>query len=84
MHLVLTTKNNKVSVKLNNRNIVIEHEDLTVSQGFDILLIAVLDKILCRDKMERLSLKNLEIREKMRPGAITSMTLKTVAIALSN
>lgn len=79
---------------------------LTVIRSFDIMLIRTLDKILRKNKIERLSLKSVrgegpvrsprgtcakpglgsriyEISGQMRPEAVSSMILKTVAKALS-
>jgi hypothetical protein len=54
-----------------------------VGQGFDIVLIRVLDKIICDNKMERLSLKSVRIGGKMASGAISSMVLETMAKTLT-
>lgn len=67
-----------VSIELRRGASVIDKEDLTISQGFDTLFIRVLDNILSRNSIDRLSLKSMEIQGKMREGAISSMILLTI------
>ena len=55
---------------------------LTVGQGFDIILIGALDKILHRNRIEKTSLKSIRISGKMATGAISGMILKTITEAL--
>ena len=55
---------------------------LTVGQDFDIVLIGVLDKILHRNRIEKSSLKSVQISGKMTTGAISGMILKTITEAL--
>ncbi len=62
--------------KMNNRLAYVE--TLTIGQDFDILLIRVLDKIFRRNRIERLSLKTVEIGGKMAPGALSGMILRSV------
>jgi len=78
------TKLGVVKIRLRKGGKVVADTHLTVGQDFDIVLITALDKLIRSNKIERLSLKNVKIRGKMRPGAISGMTLKTVAEALNN
>ncbi|OGN03575.1 MAG: hypothetical protein A2655_04765 [Candidatus Yanofskybacteria bacterium RIFCSPHIGHO2_01_FULL_43_42] len=55
---------------------------LTIGQDFDIVLIRTLDKILRSNKIERLSLKSVEISGKMASSALSGMILRSVAKAL--
>ena len=54
---------------------------LTIGQDFDIVLIRTLDKILRKNRIERLSLKSVEISGEMNPHALSGMILKSVAKA---
>jgi len=87
LHLLLTIEYGKVNIQLKTGKtgkVVISHEKLTVGQGFDIVLIKALDKLLRKNRMEKLSLKNVKIQGEVRSEAISGMILKTVAEALKN
>ena len=58
-------------------------ETLTIGQGFDIMLIRTLDKIFRKNRIDRLSLKSVEIRGEMAPNALSGMILQTVARTLT-
>ena len=62
----------------------IDHGDLTISQDLDTLLIVTIDKLLAKNRIDRLSLKRLEIQGKMRLGAVSSMIIKTVKSGLES
>ena len=84
MRLLFNTKNPEIlEIQLVRGKFIIDKTHLTVGQNLDIVLISTLDKILRKNRIERLSLKNVKIRGKMRPGAISSMILKTVAEAIN-
>ncbi len=57
-------------------------ESLTIGQEFDTLLIRVIDKLLEENRMDRLSLKTLEIQGNLKPGTVSSMILNTLISAL--
>ena len=83
MKLIIEVKNqDKLALKLKMGNKTIGHENLTISQGLDTLLIACIDNILARSKIDRLSLKTSEIKGKLRDGAVSSMVIKTIGIGL--
>jgi len=83
MCLLFNLKNQKIlEIQLVENKHVIDKTHLTISPHFDILLIKALDKILSRNKIIKLSLKNIEIRGKMKPAAVYSMVLQTVYKAL--
>lgn len=67
----------------NGNNKLFYVETLTIGQGFDIMLIRTLDKMFRRNKIDRLSLKSVEIRGEMPPNALSSMILQTVARTLA-
>ena len=71
-----------VQIQLKEGRRVIDEESLTVSQDFDSMLIRGLDKLLAKNNIERLLIKNVKIAGKMHPTAISAMVLKTVVSAL--
>lgn len=80
--LILNIQNDKkVSLQLKRGSILLDELHLTVSQGFDTLLIRTIDKLLVRNRIDRLSLKSVQIQGKLRPGAVSSMTIKTIKSA---
>lgn len=83
MKLILTIKNeNSVQIYLKQGRNVIDQEDLTISHNLDTLLIGVIDKILSRNRISRLSLKRLEIPAKLKNGTVSNMILKTIKVGL--
>lgn len=83
MCLLFNIKNQRVvEIQLIKGKKVIDKTYLTMGQSFDMMLIRTLDKILRKNRIERLSLKIVKIRGKMRPEAVSSMILKTVIKAL--
>lgn len=83
MKLVVHLKNDKeLDIQLKQGSKVIDQKPLTIGQNLDTLLITAIDKLLAKNKMEGLSLKNVGIMGKLRPGAVSSMILKTVVSAL--
>ena len=83
MRLLFNIKNREnIEIQLKDRNRVVNKTHLTISQGFDILLISVLDNILSKNKIERLSLKSMEISGKVEPGALFGMVIQSIAKAL--
>lgn len=72
-----------VLVQLQEGRRAIDEDNLTISQGFDSMLISALDKLLHRNRIGRLSLKSVEIRGKVEPGRLSGMILTSVASALS-
>lgn len=85
MNLIFKLQNEKdMVVELKNGKILIDEESLTISQGFDNMLIAVIDKLLVKNKIDRLSLKSFEIRGKLRPEAVSSMVIKSIMFGLES
>lgn len=79
MKLTLTLKNqNNLTLQLRQGNLVIDQEDLTISQYLDTLLITAIDKILLRNSIDRLSLKSLDIRGKIKPETVSGMIIKVL------
>ena len=76
----LRKDNLKIKV-LDHRKMIYE-ETLTIGQDFDIVLIRALDKILRKNKIDRLSLKSVETSGKIELGALSGMILRTTAQAL--
>lgn len=84
MKLVFNVENkNSLMIHLKHGSKPINETYLTPGQDFDILLIKTLDKIISENKIDRLSLKSVEISGKMSPEAVSSMILQTVAKALA-
>lgn len=83
MQLVFNVENrNSLIIRLKRKPNITNKIHLTVSQDFDILLIRAIDKILCKNKISRLSLKSVEISGKIEPGALSGMVLQSAAKAL--
>ena len=83
MRIVLIIKsNNQVALHLKQEERVIDELYLTISQDFDRLLIIAIDKLLTKNRINRLSLKTMNIQGKLRPEAVSSMILQTVGAAL--
>lgn len=81
--LILELKEpDSLAIDVRNGGLSVGRESLTLSQGLDILLIETIDKILASNRIDRLSLKSLEIRGKLRPGVMSSMVIETVRSAL--
>lgn len=83
MHLLFNIENREnIEILFIKNKRTINKICLTVGQDFDIVLLEALDKILHRNKIEKLSLKSVKIRGKMTVGAISDMILKTTTEAL--
>jgi len=81
--LILTIEsNNRLTIELKGGKKVIDYEDLTISQNLDTLLIRSIDKLILRNRIDRLSLKALEIRGYMKLGSVSSMILGTIMSGL--
>ena len=76
------SRNNKLTILLTNCGKLISKTTLTIGQDFDIVLIRALDKILRKNKIDRLSLKSVETSGKIELGALSGMILRTTAQAL--
>ncbi|OGN10503.1 MAG: hypothetical protein A3J46_05730 [Candidatus Yanofskybacteria bacterium RIFCSPHIGHO2_02_FULL_41_11] len=84
MKIIFSIKNKKfIEIYLKHGKKTLTEPRLTITSNFDILLITTLDKIVRSNKIERLSLKSVEIRGKMTFGAVSSVILKTTAKALN-
>ncbi len=82
MELIIKIKNpNCLIIKLRD-HLVVDRETLTIDQKLDNMLISSIDKLLKKNTIERLSLKSMEIRGKLRSEAVSSMILKTISSAL--
>lgn len=83
MKLILTIKNQdiiKIQLKIGSKTI--DQESLTISRNLDTLLISAIDKILSKNKIDRLSLKSLEIPTKLKDGTVSSMIIRTIKSGL--
>ena len=80
--LKLSIKESIVTIWLKRGDKRIGHETLTISQNLDNMLIKSIDNMLVKNKIDRLSLKSLEIQGKMRPEAVSSMVIKTIGSGL--
>lgn len=75
-------KDHTLLIQLKQGRKVIDHKNLTISTNLDTLLITAIDKLLAKNKIEGLSLKNAGIKGKLKPRAVSSMIIKTVVNAL--
>lgn len=83
MKLALTIKNeNDIEIYLKRGRKVTDKESLTISQGFDNMLITAIDRLLIKNRINKLSLKSLKIPGKIRPEAVSSMIIKTIKTSL--
>ena len=73
-------ENIEIMLIKNKRSVSKGH--LTAGQDFDIVLIGALDKILHRNRIEKSSLKSVQISGKMTVGGISGMILKTITEVL--
>jgi hypothetical protein len=81
--LTLIIKNERdVSLELKRGSRVISQEDLTIGQDFDNMLITTLDKIAIKNRLDKTRLKVMEIRGKLRDGAVSGMLIQTVKSGL--
>ena len=85
MKLIVSIYNpNKIVLKLKKGNNIIDHESLTKSQDFDTLLITAIDNLMTRNRIDRLSLKSLEIPKinELEVASSLAMVLATVKAGL--
>lgn len=73
-----------IEIKLKKGNRILDELHLTITRNLDNMLITAIDKLLAKNRIDRLSLKTLEIQGEMGPGAVSSMILKTIKSALEN
>ena len=84
MKIIFTVKkHNKLAVQLRVGNEVLSSSCLTISQGFDNMLITALDKLLRGTRIDRICLKSSEIQGKIEDKALWGMVLKTISKALA-
>ena len=83
MKLILTIKNEKeLTIQLKEGNRVVDHEYLTIGQDFDSMLIATIDNMIVRNRIDRLSLEVEEIQGKIRAESVSGMILQSVISGL--
>jgi hypothetical protein len=57
---------------------VLDRESLTVLRGFDNISLGSIDKLLARNKIDKTTLKNIEIAGKIDEKSISGMIIKTM------
>ena len=83
MKLILIIKNDAgVHIGLKRGGKVIDNESLTIGRDLDNMLIIAIDKLLAKNRIDRLSLETLEIQGKMRAEAVSSMIIRTIKSAI--
>lgn len=83
MKLILhIKKDDVVTLELKQGSRTLGREDLTISRNLDKLLITSIDKLANKNKIDRLSLKTLEIRGNLKVGAVSGMVMKAIKAAL--
>lgn len=80
--IIFDVGENSIDIELRRGAVLLDRQTLTKDRNLDTLLIKVLDNILFRNKIERLSLKSVEIRGNIRDEAVSGMILKTIKKAL--
>lgn len=84
MKIIFDTKNkNIINIQLKEGGRVIDETDLTISQDLDNMLIRTIDKVLSRNKIERLSVKTAEILGKMEDEALQRFQLSATRLRRS-
>ena len=85
MAKIILEKNSKdellVGLKMGQK--LVDQKSLTIGQDFDTLLITTIDKLVTENRIDRLSLKSLDISSKTGPGTVSSMVIKTVFLVLN-
>lgn len=85
MKIILTIQDrNSLTIELKQGSKVIDLEHLTISQDFDTMLIRAIDKLLARNRIDRLSLKTFEIPREIKPEVVSNMIIKTVKSGLES
>jgi len=83
MKLIIIIQNqDNLVIQLKNGRNVLSTLNLTINQNLDTLLIRAIDNLIAKNRIDRLSLKALEIRGNMRFGAVSSMVLRTIQSGL--
>lgn len=77
---VIDDKNLTVEIRIEHRTL--DKETLTIGRNFDRLLLTSIDKLLKKNKIERLSLKTSKIRGKIDKKAVSGMIIGAVFSAL--
>ncbi|MDP3696634.1 MAG: hypothetical protein Q8R55_01220 [Candidatus Taylorbacteria bacterium] len=85
INLVIKIKtSDTLTLQLKKGYFVIDDESLTISQNLDNMLITAIDRLLAKNRIDRLSLETLEIQGEMSPEAVSSMIIKTIRSGLKN
>ena len=78
-NLVLVVKSNNFAIlKLKQRRHVLGWLNLTINRDLDTLLIGSIDKLLVKNRMDKLFLKSLKISGKIDPGSVFGMVMAVV------
>ncbi len=83
MRLLLNIKNQSIiEIQLIKNKHIIDVAHLTISRNLDTLLIRAIDKVLSRNRIDRLSLIILEIPTKLKDEAVSNMIIRTTKAGL--
>lgn len=83
MNFIFTSEGqSRARLDLKKGRATIDSKSLTISQGFDKLLIVSIDKLAARNKIDRLSIKSLKIQGFLKDGAVSSMILRSISAGL--
>ena len=74
-------KYNVLEIILKKDGTLFAKTDLTISQGFDKLLIVSVDKLLAKSNIDRSSLKSITGKGKPNKQAVSGMVLETIRTA---
>ncbi len=75
-------KDGILKIELKKGENTLGNESLTISHGFDNILIDSIDKLLARHNIDKASLKNIEIAGKIDEKSISGMVIRSLAEAL--
>ena len=82
LHLIVVQNQNNQVIQLKHGNSTVDEVHLTISQGFDNMLITAIDRLIIKNKISKLSLKSFKVLGKIRSESVSGMTIKTILIAL--
>lgn len=82
-NLKLEIKDSDLTVFLKNGPKILDQASLTISRNLDTLLIALIDKILVKNKIGRLSIKAFKLVGKRDKKAVSGIISKTIETGLN-
>lgn len=84
LKLIFKIRESNLEILIKDGKLVLGQKALTISRGFDNLLITTLDNLIRDTKIDKLRIKTAQILGKMNNRSLSSMILKTVRQAIIN